>query len=300
MKIAFHPCYAHLLPAGHRFPMLKYELLPQQLLYYGIASAHDFICPEPLSEYWILQTHQAEYWNRLKNLELTKAEIRRSGFPLDAALVEREIIIAQGTINLALYALQNNSIGLNIAGGTHHAYANRAEGFCLLNDIAIAANFLLHQKLVKQILVIDLDVHQGNGTAKIFEDNPAVFTFSMHGKDNFPLHKERSDLDIALPTGCHTDQYLQKLYETLPELIRYVKPDIVFYQAGVDILETDLLGKLKVSAEGVAERDRFVFDVCRDARLPIVVTMGGGYSADIKIIVNAHCETFRQAANFAN
>ena len=284
MKIACHPCYAHPLPPGHRFPMIKYELLPQQLLYYGIAE-----------ESLVLQTHEQTYWQKLKNLQLSKSEIRRSGFPLSPELIQRELMIAQGTFDLAVYALENQSIGLNIAGGTHHAYSNRAEGFCLLNDIAIAANILLQQKLVSKILVIDLDVHQGNGTASLFQDNPAVFTFSMHGKDNFPLQKEHSDLDIPLPTGCSTEQYLKILYQTLPELLQKVKPDFVFYQAGVDILETDLLGKLKVSAEGVSERDRFVFESCRNAGLPVVVTMGGGYSADIKLIVNAHCETFRQA-----
>jgi acetoin utilization deacetylase AcuC-like enzyme len=184
---------------------------------------------------------------------------------------------------------------MNVAGGTHHAYSNKGEGFCLLNDVAVAANYLLIQKLAHKILVIDLDVHQGNGTAEIFQHENRVFTFSMHGKENYPLHKEKSDLDIELSTYTQDELYLSLLYETLPKLIQSQKPDFLFYVSGVDILATDKLGKLSVSKEGCYRRDEFVFEQAQKNNLPIVVAMGGGYSPKITDIVEAHCNTFRLA-----
>ncbi|MGB0932208.1 MAG: histone deacetylase, partial [Chitinophagales bacterium] len=191
LKIAYSPIYAHPLPANHRFPMAKYELLPQQLLYEGMITEENIFTPKPVSEKYILNTHCSDYWDKLRNLQLTRKEERRTGFPLSPELILREITIAQGTIEAALFALQYG-IAMNIAGGTHHAFTNRGEGFCLLNDLAIASNYLLEKRLVRQILIVDLDVHQGNGTAQIFQNQPKVFTFSMHGAKNYPLHKETS------------------------------------------------------------------------------------------------------------
>jgi acetoin utilization deacetylase AcuC-like enzyme len=186
-------------------------------------------------------------------------------------------------------------VALNVAGGTHHAYADHGEGFCMLNDFAVASNYLIHQKLAKRILIIDLDVHQGNGTAHIFQGNERVFTFSMHGAHNYPFRKEKSDLDIGLVDGIGDEEYLQLLRVHLLEIIDKVKPDFAFYLSGVDILETDKFGKLKISLGGCKNRDRFVFTTLQSRNIPCVVAMGGGYSPDIRIIVEAHCQTFREA-----
>jgi acetoin utilization deacetylase AcuC-like enzyme len=184
---------------------------------------------------------------------------------------------------------------MNVAGGTHHAFKDRGEGFCLLNDFAVAANYLLQQKLAKKILIIDLDVHQGNGTAKIFEDDGRVFTFSMHGKNNYPFQKEKSDLDVELPDGIQDEDYLNRLNDILPSLIQNVKPDFAFYLSGVDILETDKFGKLKVTMQGCKKRDAIVLSLLKKECIPVVIAMGGGYSPHIKIIVEAHCNTFQLA-----
>jgi acetoin utilization deacetylase AcuC-like enzyme len=294
LKIAHSSIYQHTLPEGHRFPMLKYELIPEQLIYEGTSTSENFFSPNPVDEKWILRTHSKAYWEDLKNLRLDPKVIRKIGFPLSAELVLREKIITQGTIDCCHFALENG-IAMNVAGGTHHAYTDRGEGFCLLNDVGIAANYLLDNQLATKILVIDLDVHQGNGTAEIFQNESRVFTFSMHGKENYPLHKEKSDLDIELPTFSKDDVYLDLLKNTLPNLIYRQKPDFLFYISGVDILETDKLGKLSVSLQGCYRRDEFVFQQAIQHHLPIVVSMGGGYSPQIRDIVEAHCNTFRLA-----
>ncbi|PTT02472.1 histone deacetylase [Pedobacter sp. HMWF019] len=296
IKIAHHVLYAHPLPEGHRFPMLKYELIPEQLLHEGTISPEHLFEPETLSEDIILQTHDGGYWAALRDLQLAPAAQRRIGFPLTAQLVEREIRIAQGTIDCALFALQFE-IAFNVAGGTHHAGRFWGEGFCLLNDQAIAANYLLNNNLANRILIIDLDVHQGNGTAEIFDQEPRVFTFSMHGDKNFPFRKERSDLDIPLADGTGDQEYLDILGKTLPCLLEEHQPDFVFYLSGVDVLATDKLGKLSLSAEGCKERDRMVLQFCKDQQLPVQVSMGGGYSPEIRHIVDAHCNTFRLAVD---
>lgn len=293
-KIAYHSIYAHPLPEGHRFPMEKYELIPGQLLYEGIISTDNLFTPQPLDDETILLTHDADYWQRMKNLQLTEREMRAIGFPLSAALVQREITLCRGTIDCALYAIQYGT-SLNVAGGTHHAFANKGEGFCLLNDFAIAANYLLHHKPVKRILIVDLDVHQGNGTASLFNNNPAIFTFSMHGQQNYPFHKQQSDLDIGLPDGIDGNTYLSILQEQLPRLINTVKPDIVFYLSGVDVLATDKFGKMKLSIADCRQRDEIVFQQCKQHGIPVAVAMGGGYSPNVKDIVTAHCNTFKAA-----
>jgi acetoin utilization deacetylase AcuC-like enzyme len=297
LKIAYHPIYQHPLPVKHRFPMAKYQLIPEQLIYEGIVTSANFFEPTPLDEAMILTTHDPDYWHRLKNLELTRKEIRATGFPLSAELVQREIIIAQGTIQSALYA-QEHGVSMNIAGGTHHAFTNRGEGFCLLNDMALGANFLLKEGLAKKILIVDLDVHQGNGTAEIFGQEDRVFTFSMHGANNYPLRKEQSDLDIGLPDGAGDDEYLSQLAVTLPMLIDMVEPDFIFYQSGVDVLATDKLGRLGLSIEGCKERDAMVFGHCKKNNIPVAVSMGGGYSERIAIIIDAHVNTYRLAQDY--
>ncbi|MBL3655660.1 histone deacetylase family protein [Fulvivirga sediminis] len=294
LKIAWKPNYVHPLPEKHRFPMIKYELLPEQLLYEGTVEKDNFFAPEQASDTHILAAHNAEYWRRLKGLELTKSEIRKTGFPLSGGLVEREITIAQGTIDCAKYALEYG-IAMNIAGGTHHAFTDRGEGFCLLNDQGIAAHYLLHHQLAKKILIIDLDVHQGNGTAEIFGAEDRVFTFSMHGAKNYPMHKEESDLDIGLPDNTTDAFYLKTLDVNLKRLIQKVEPDFLFYQSGVDILSTDKLGRLKVTIEGCKKRDRMVLLAAKENKIPMVVSMGGGYSEEIKYIIEAHANTYRLA-----
>ena len=294
LKIAWSDVYNHPLPEGHRFPMIKYDLIPEQLLYEGSIKAENIFKPVVPTEELILTTHDSNYWYKLKTLRLSASEIRKIGFPLSQKLIEREIIIMNGTVQTALNALQNG-ISMNVAGGTHHAFTNRGEGFCLLNDMAIAANYILQSGLVKKILIVDLDVHQGNGTAEIFKNNPDVFTFSMHGASNYPAHKEISDLDIALDDKTEDKQYLKVLADTLPGLVEKEKPDFIFYQSGVDVLATDKLGKLSLSKEGCKVRDHYVLTLCKQHNIPISVSMGGGYSEKISDIVDAHCNTFRLA-----
>lgn len=294
LKIAYSPIYKYQLPDGHRFPMAKYELLPEQLLYEGSIREEQFFTPERLPEPILLQTHTPEYWAKLQGLALSAKEIRAIGFPLRAELVDRGRYIAQGTISCALYARQYG-VALNIAGGTHHAFADRGEGFCVFNDIAIAANYLLSEGLAQQILVIDLDVHQGNGTAHIFQHEPRVFTFSMHGERNYPVRKERSDLDVGLPDNTDDAAYLRILADTLPRLFDTVQPDMVFYLSGVDVLATDKLGRLALTLQGCKRRDQLVFQHCRQTSVPVAVSMGGGYSERIAHIIEAHANTFRTA-----
>ncbi|MBO6605518.1 histone deacetylase [Psychroserpens sp.] len=294
LKIAFHPIYKHPLPEGHRFPMLKYELLPEQLLYEGTCDSSNFFEPEQPDDAHILRVHTENYYQDLTALTLEKRAARKIGFPLSEVLVEREVIIADGTIKSSVFALEYG-IAMNIAGGTHHAYTDRGEAFCLLNDQAIGARYLQNNKLAEKILIVDLDVHQGNGTAEIFQDDPSVFTFSMHGKSNYPFKKEISDLDIALENNTDDQTYLGILEATLPKLIKDVQPDFVYYLSGVDVISTDKLGKLGMSVEGCKARDRFVLEICKQNGLPVMCSMGGGYSPDIRTIVEAHANTFRLA-----
>lgn len=295
LKIAFHPVYKYTLPKGHRFPMEKYELLPQQLLYEGTCEPENFFRPGIPKNEDVLEVHTREYFESLTNLTIDKRAVRKIGFPISEAFIERELHIVQGTIESSEYALKNG-ISMNIAGGTHHAFTDRGEGFCMLNDQAIAAKYLLKSySKINKILIVDLDVHQGNGTAEIFQNNDFVFTFSMHGAGNYPFKKEKSDLDIAVPDGSEDEAYLQKLKEILPQLVKEQNPDFIFYLSGVDILETDKLGRLNCTVEGCKERDRYVLQMCKDLSIPVQVSMGGGYSPEIKTIIEAHANTFRAA-----
>src|SRR6478735_5227014 len=223
LHIAYHPIYAHPLPEGHRFPMLKYELIPGQLLYEGTITQNSLFAPKPCDDAIVQWTHTPEYINKLKHQTLSASEQRRIGFPQSPQLTEREWIITQGTIDCCYYAL-NAGVAMNVAGGTHHAFADRGEGFCLLNDFAVAANYLLKKNLAKKIIIIDLDVHQGNGTAKLFENNPNVFTLSIHGRHNYPFHKEKSDWDIPLEDGTTDETYLQLLKNALEEMPQRCNP----------------------------------------------------------------------------
>jgi acetoin utilization deacetylase AcuC-like enzyme len=274
--------------------MEKYELIPQQLLHEGSCVPENFFEPGIPEEKDILAVHTKAYVNDLNTRNLTKSAARKIGFPLSEILVKREGIIVQGTIMASEFALKHG-IAMNIAGGTHHAYSNRGEAFCLYNDQAIGARYLQNRDLAKKILIIDLDVHQGNGTAEIFQGDASVFTFSMHGAGNYPFQKEKSDLDIALPDGTGDAEYLKLLKETLPKLIEEQQPDFIYYLCGVDILAGDKLGRLSCTLEGCKERDRFVLQACKDGNIPVMCSMGGGYSPDIKIIVEAHANTYRLA-----
>ncbi|MDA1268804.1 MAG: histone deacetylase [Bacteroidetes bacterium] len=294
LKIALSPIFAHPLPEGHRFPMEKYSLLPEQLLFEGTVSESNFFLPELPAEELILTTHQESYLTRLKNLELSKAEIRAIGFPLSNPLIEREICIAGGSVQAACFA-KNFGIGMNVAGGTHHAFYNRGEGFCILNDLAITANYLLNFKLAQKVLIVDLDVHQGNGTASLFRDNSSVFTFSMHGEKNYPHRKERSDLDIGLADGTDDATYMGILDLHLKRIMDLEQPDFILYQSGVDVLSTDLLGRLSLTLAGVHARDRLVLTIAKTQGVPIMCCMGGGYSERLRDIVDAHAQVFRLA-----
>lgn len=294
LKIAFSPLYCHPLPEGHRFPMKKYELLPEQLLYEGTVKEENFFVPEICSREDLALVHSTSYLEKLDELRLSPQEIRKTGFPLSEGLVKREKVIMQGSIDCCEYALRNK-ISLNVAGGTHHAFADYGEGFCLLNDLALGAMRLLKKNLASRILIIDLDVHQGNGTASIFRNHPSVFTFSMHGEKNFPGRKELSNLDIGLKDGTDDKTYLNLLDYHLKKIIDEFEPDFLLYQSGVDILESDKLGRINVSLAGCRERDRLVFNQALTHRLPICCAMGGGYSEDIKVIIEAHANTFRLA-----
>lgn len=294
LKIAFNDYYVQPLPEGHRFPMEKYDLLPKQLLHEGTVEEDQFFIPGFIGQKDVLSVHDQNYFERLKSLKLDRREQRKSGFPHDQRLIEREQIIMEGTRQCAEIALETRAT-MNIAGGTHHAYANRAEGFCLLNDQAIAAKWLLDNNKVSNILIIDLDVHQGNGTANIFENEPRVFTFSMHGANNYPLKKEKSDLDVPLEDGVNDKTYIYELERNLDLVLNNFNPEFLFFQSGVDIIHTDKLGRMNVSIKGCRQRDEVVFRLAKELDVPIVSSMGGGYSKEIKYIIEAHANTFRTA-----
>ena len=294
IPVAFDPIYVLPLPENHRFPMEKYDLLHRQLIHEGTCEPEDFFSPTSIDYDSVTAIHNKVYVEHLKGLELTKAEIRKIGFPISQQLIDREFIIAGGTLSGSLKALKGG-IAFNIAGGTHHAFSSHGEAFCLLNDQAIAAQYLLEKKLAKKILIIDLDVHQGNGTAEIFQKEDQVFTFSMHGKKNYPFKKEKSDLDIGLEDKTNDKTYLEILKEVLPKLLKNVKPDFIFYLSGVDILKSDRLGRLEVSIQGCKERDQMVLKLCHEEDIAVQCSMGGGYSKDIKLIIEAHANTYRVA-----
>ncbi|MDC1010035.1 histone deacetylase [Flavobacteriaceae bacterium] len=294
LKIAFNNNYIYPLDENHRFPMIKYELIPEQLIRENTCTIDNFFKPNKINDSTVLITHEKEYFKRFISLKLSQKEIRKIGFPLSKELVEREMEIAEGTIRGVHFAIKNR-VSMNIAGGTHHAFYNRGEAFCMLNDQAIGANYILNKGLANRVMIIDLDVHQGNGTAALFNNNSNVFTLSFHGKNNYPFRKEKSDLDIEFEDRTDDKEYLKVLRETIPKVINEFEPEFIFYLSGVDVLENDKLGRLGLTINGCKERDRFILDICKKNSIPVQVSMGGGYSVVLKNIIEAHSNTFRLA-----
>ncbi len=294
IKLAFAEQYIYELPHGHRFPIAKYALVKDQLCHEGYLHPDQIYDPGIAEEKHVLWTHTATYWQKLINHDLSKGEIRKIGLPIHNHSVEWARNAVAAAIQAARISLENR-IGLSLAGGTHHAYPDHGEGFCILNDVAVASNYLLKENLVKKILIIDLDVHQGNGTASIFANRPEVFTFSMHGKDNYPLAKEKSDWDIPLSSGTTDQEYITILKTVLNTIFDKTSPDIVFYVAGVDVLASDALGKLSLTKQGCKSRDELVIEACYKKNIPLTITVGGGYSPKISDIVEAHSNTFKTA-----
>ncbi|MEN6669384.1 histone deacetylase [Psychrobacter sp. B38] len=294
LKIAYSDIFRYSVPEKHRFPMQKYTLIPERLLAEGTINNENFFAPARLSEEEILTTHTPDYWHHLKTQTLPRKEARAIGFEMTSTLVERGRYIAHATYECALFA-QQYGVAMNVAGGTHHAFADHGEGFCVLNDVCIASNLLLNRGQAQKILIVDLDVHQGNGNASIMRDEPRVFVFSMHGAKNYPFRKQISDLDIELDNETGDEEYLAILKNILPRLIDEFAPDMIFYQSAVDVLATDKLGKLGLTIEGCKARDEYVLRQAKVANIPIAIVMGGGYSEDIEEVVEAHCNTFRLA-----
>ncbi|WP_432481458.1 histone deacetylase family protein [Moraxella sp. ZY200743] len=290
-KIAHHPAFCLPLPAGHRFPMAKYALLPKKLLADDIAKLSQFFTPTMATVDEILTTHTANYWHALNTQTLPPKDCRKIGLPMSQELIDRERLVVGATIECAKYAL-TDGISLSTSGGTHHAFADSGEGFCILNDVCVASHVLLDQGLTKKILILDLDVHQGNGNASIMADNANVFVMSMHGEKNYPYHKPKLDLDIHLADSMSDDEYLSLLTQHLPKVLDGFNPDFVFYQAGVDVLADDRLGRINLTMNGLYERERYVIQTLFDKGLPTVVTMGGGYAPDIDVIVQGHSLVF--------
>jgi acetoin utilization deacetylase AcuC-like enzyme len=282
------------LPEGHRFPMQKYALLRRRLLEEGVFSEKELFAAELVERELLLGAHEPAYVDAVFAGTLTDFELRRLGFPWSEGLVSRSRASVFGTVAAAHAALEEG-IACNLAGGTHHAFANEGTGFCVFNDIAVAARALQREGLVDRAVIVDLDVHQGDGTASIFADDPSVFTFSMHGAKNFPFRKQKSSLDVELPDGCGDEQYLALLEEHLPRVLDEAAAQILFFQAGVDPLESDRLGRLKLTFDGLRRRDRMVLRSARALKLPAVVTLGGGYARPVSLSVEAHVGTFREA-----
>jgi acetoin utilization deacetylase AcuC-like enzyme len=297
-KIFYSPYYYADIGEGHVFPIKKFELVRDRLLAEKTISKKEIVEPQPASVEDVRLVHTEDYVTRLIKGELTKKEIRRLGLPWSKSLVRRSFLATSGTINAARHALENK-VSSNLAGGTHHSFPDRGEGFCVLNDVAVAIRVLQKESLAKRFLIIDCDVHQGNGTAFIFQDEPEIFTFSMHGAKNYPLFKEFSSLDIELPDKTEDKEYLETLEEALPRIFLH-DPDIVFYLGGADPFEKDKLGRLKLTMDGLKLRDEMVLSFAKSKEVPIVTTMSGGYSLEINDTVEIHCNTIRAARKIFN
>jgi acetoin utilization deacetylase AcuC-like enzyme len=282
------------LPAGHRFPMAKYALLRERLLTTGAVPDDGFAVPPAASDTELTLVHTTSYVREVVDGTLDATRLRRIGLPWSAGLVERSRRSVGATIAASRWAA-DRGLGITLAGGTHHAFANRGEGFCVFNDVAVAARSLKQRGTVDRVLIIDLDVHQGNGTAHIFRDDPGVFTFDIHASGNFPFRKERADLDLSLEDGTADDAYLEVLREGLARIPDPAGFGIAFYLAGADPYSGDRLGRLALSKAGLARRDRMVFEYCRNIGLPVAVTMAGGYASDIADTVDIQTETVRTA-----
>ena len=290
-KLFYSPYYYADIGEGHVFPIRKFELVRDKLIDEGTLRANEIVEPEAANTGDLLLVHTEDYITRLIDGTLTPKEIRKLGLPWSKSLVRRSLHAISGTINASRAALQD-SISSNLAGGTHHAYPDRGEGFCVLNDVAVAIRVLQREGLAKRFLIVDCDVHQGNGTAFIFKDSSEVFTFSMHGAKNYPLFKEESTLDIELADMTSDAEFLETLGEALPRVITH-DPDLIFYLAGADPYKKDKLGRLGLSIDGLRRRDEMVLAFAKSHGVPIVTTMSGGYAADIADTVEIHCNTIR-------
>jgi acetoin utilization deacetylase AcuC-like enzyme len=299
MKIFYCDHFVLPLPVGHRFPMSKYARLRAGVEAAGIMPPHELVEPDAASEAQLACVHTAAYVQRVFSGTLSPAEQRRIGFPWSPAMVERARRSVGATIGAARAAL-TDGYAVNLAGGTHHAYADRGEGYCIFNDVAVAVQWLRQLGLIRSAVIFDCDVHQGNGTAAIFCDEPAVFTFSVHGANNFPFHKERSSLDIALPDGARDDLFLAAIDDGVKRALTNGPYDIAFYIAGADAHERDRLGRLRVTAQALARRDRMVLGACAQHDLPVVTVMGGGYGHDVAETVAIHLNSVLTAASLAS
>lgn len=297
MKCAYHPGYQVALPAGHPFPIAKFGLLKDRLLTEGVLAASDILQPEPLDRATLALVHTAEYLDKLESSGLSAAEQRRLGMPWSEALWMRSRLASGGTLLAAREALESGLSG-NLAGGTHHAFADHGEGFCVLNDVAIAIAKLRGEGAIERALVIDLDVHQGNGTAAIFEAVGEVFTFSMHGDRNYPAQKMRSSLDVLLRDGVADDEYVETLARCLPLILERSNADVAFYLGGVDVAAGDRYGKLALSEEGIRRRDQRVIEAVRSADVPLIITLAGGYAASRALTAQLHAHAFREAVAY--
>jgi acetoin utilization deacetylase AcuC-like enzyme len=284
------------LPEGHRFPVTKYALLRQRVEAAGLVPPEDLIDAPAASDEEITRAHTAEYLRRVKHGALTEKELRRIGFPWSPQMVERSRRSSGATIAAARAAVREG-IAINLAGGTHHAFADRGEGYCVFNDAAIAARAMQAEGLAQRVVIIDCDVHQGNGTAKIFENDPSVFTFSIHGAKNFPFHKETSDLDVALIDDADDATYLAALRDALPVVLDRAQADLAIYLAGADPYFDDSFGRMKLTKPGLLERDRFVLESCRAIDLPVAITMAGGYAKRVEDTAEIHFQTVKLAAD---
>lgn len=290
-RLFYSPYYYAEIGEGHVFPIRKFELVRDLLIEEGTLLPEEIIEPLPAKVEDLHLVHTEDYISRLVDGTLTTKEIRKLGLTWSQSLVRRSFHAISGTIEAAKYALESG-ISSNLAGGTHHAFPDRGEGFCVLNDVAVAIRVLQREKLAEKFLIVDCDVHQGNGTAFIFKNDPSVFTFSMHGAKNYPLHKENSMLDIELPDKTGDVEFLETLEQALPRVILH-QPDIIFYLGGADPFEKDKLGRLSLTKEGLMKRDEMVLQFAKDRNTPIVTTMSGGYALDINDTVEIHANTIR-------
>ncbi|MBW7885509.1 MAG: histone deacetylase [Caldilineaceae bacterium] len=296
VPIVHHPDHVAPLPPGHRFPMAKFGQVYSALIRDGIATLDQFHCPEQVSEELLTLVHARDYVRAYLDGTLSPKAMRRIGFPWSEALVNRTRVAVASTMLTAELALRHG-IACSTAGGTHHAFYDYGSGYCIFNDLAVAARWLQHTGRTRRIMIVDLDVHQGDGTAALLRHEPAIFTFSMHCGANFPFHKQESDCDVALPVGMEDDAYLRTLAAHLPDQLDQLRPDLVLYDAGVDPHKDDLLGKLALTDSGLHRRDRYVLEQCLGRGIPVATVIGGGYSSDIALLARRHCSVHRAAAD---
>jgi acetoin utilization deacetylase AcuC-like enzyme len=295
LKVFYSDHFVLPLPEGHRFPMIKYSMLRESVAASSICGPEEMIVPNPVSDAEILRSHEEGYLRRVASGTLTEKEMRRIGFPWSKRMVERSRRASGGTLGACLAALEDG-FAANLAGGTHHAFADRGEGYCVLNDSAIAARAVQAEGLVERIVVVDTDVHQGNGTAAIVRSDATIYTPSIHGAKNFPFRKEESDLDLALPDGADDGEFLDALADGLERALEESRAELAIYLAGADPFEDDRLGRLSVSKEGLAERDSLVLESCRERGIPVAVTMAGGYARYVEDTVEIHLQSIERAA----